>query len=57
MTAKEWLKVERNNKCIATLNKEETDHEMYKNGRQQNLDDTRAKHDEANTNTFMNSLL
>jgi hypothetical protein len=22
MTAKEWLKVERNNKCIATLNKE-----------------------------------
>jgi hypothetical protein len=57
MTAKEWLKVERNNKCIATLNKVETDNDMYKNGSWQNLDDTRAKHDEANTDTFINCLL
>ena len=50
VTAKERQKEERNIKCIATINKVETENQTYKNGRRHNLDEGRAKRAEANSN-------
>ena len=48
MTARQWQKVERDEKQTETLNKVEAENETLKSGRQHNLDHLRALHQNEN---------